>query len=110
MKRLLCLLLVLSLVLAGCGKKEAEIPTEPSTEATAAPTTEATEAPTTEATEPETEPTEPETEPTEPLGQVNPLTGEPLEEVYTGRPVAFSLNNSSACLPHHQSAERSLAL
>ena len=101
MKRLLCLLLVLSLVLAGCGKKEAEIPTEPSTEATAAPTTEATEAPTTEATEPETEPTEPETEPTEPLGQVNPLTGEPLEEVYTGRPVAFSLNNSSACLPQY---------
>lgn len=99
MKRLFCLMLVLCLLLAGCGKKEAEVPTEPATEA---PTTEATEAPTTEATEAATEETtEPVTEATEPTVFVNPLTGEVLEEAYTGRPVAFSLNNSSACLPQY---------
>lgn len=97
MKRLLCLMIALCLVLAGCGKKEAEVPTEPTT----VPTTEATEAPTTEATEAPTEETEPTTEATEPPAPVNPLTGEVLEEAYTGRPVAFSLNNSSACLPQY---------
>lgn len=99
MKRLLCLLLVLSLLLVGCGKKEAEVPTEPATE----PTTEAAEAPTTEATEaPTEEETEPEAEPTEhPLPMVNPLTGEPLEDYYSGRPVAFTINNISAALPQY---------
>lgn len=98
MKRLFCLLLVLSLVLAGCGSKTADVPeTEPSTEA---PTTEATEPPTTEATEPPTtEATEP--EPTEPPVPRHPLTGEELEAEFTGRPVAFSLNNISACLPQY---------
>lgn len=100
MKRLICLLLVLCLILAGCGKKEAEVPTEPSTEP---PTTEAAEPPTTEATEPPaTEATEPETEPTEPsLPMINPLTGEALEDYYTGRPVAFTINNISAALPQY---------
>ena len=99
MKRLLCLLLVLCLVLAGCGKKEAEVPAEPST----APTTEATEAPTTEATEtPTEEETEPTTEATEsPLPMVNPLTGEALDNYYTGRPVAFTINNISVALPQY---------
>ena len=96
MKRLFCLLLVLCLMLAGCGKKTAEVP---ATEApTAAPTTEATEPPTTEATEP---PTTEEPKPTEPAAPMNPLTGEPLDEVYTARPVAFSLNNNAYCLPQH---------
>lgn len=96
MKRLFCLLLVLCLLLSACGKKTAGVPSEPSVPATTTlPTTEVT----TEATEP---PTEPPTEPTiPPLGQVNPLTGESLEEVYTGRPVAFTINNNSACLPQH---------
>ena len=97
MKRLFCLLLALCLLLAGCGKKEAAIPTESATEA---PTTEATEPPTTEETEPPTtEATEP--EPTEPPVPVNPLTGVELEEEFTGRPVAFSLNNISVCLPQY---------
>ena len=49
MKRLFCLLLVLCLMLSGCGKKTADVP------ATEAPTT----APTTKATEPATEATAP---------------------------------------------------
>lgn len=97
MKRLICLLLVLCLLLAGCGKKTAEV-TDPTEASTQAPTTEATEPPTTEQTEPETEP---ESEPTEPSASVNPLTGEPLDDSYTGRPVAFTINNISACLPQY---------
>ena len=98
MKRLFCLMLVLCLLLAGCGKKEAEVPTEPATQ----PTTEATEAPTTEATEaPTEEETEPTTEATEPPIPTNPLTGEELEAEYTGRPVTFTINNAPACLPQY---------
>lgn len=94
MKRLLCLFFALCLLLSACGNKTAEVPTEPSIEA---PTTEATEAPTTEATEaPTTEPA-----PTEPPVPVNPLTGEELEEEYTGRPVMFTINNAYACLPQY---------
>lgn len=96
MKRLLCLFFALCLLLSACGSKTAEAPSEPVTEA---PTTEATEPPTTEP--PTTEATEPETEPTEPPVPVNPLTGEELEAEYTGRPVAFSLNNISVCLPQY---------
>lgn len=95
MKRLTCLLIVLCLLLAACGSKPANETTVPSTEApTEAPTTEAAEQPTAEATEPETEPTEP-------PAPANPLTGEPMEDYYTARPVAFSLNNISACLPQY---------
>ena len=99
MKRFTCLFIALCLLLAACGSKPVEEAPAPSTAApTEAPTTEATQPPTTEATEPETEP---ETEPTEPPVPVHPLTGEPLEEAYTGRPLAFSLNNISACLPQY---------
>ena len=83
MKKFFLVSLVLCLlVLSACGTKAPEVTsTEPTTEATTEATEPTTEAPT-EATEP----------PTEPLGQVNPLTGEPLEEVYTGRPVSFTIN------------------
>ena len=96
MKRLFCLLLVLCLMLAGCGKKTAEVP---ATEApTTAATTAATEPPTTEQTVPPTTEAPKATVITAPM---NPLTGEPLEAEYTGRPVAFSLNNHIYCLPQH---------
>lgn len=91
MKRLLSLLLALSLLLlCGCGGKNTE--TEPSTiPTTAEPTTEAT-------TEPTTVPT---TEaPTEPPVPTNPLTGETLEAPLESRIFAVSINNIPAALPH----------
>lgn len=100
MKKLFSLLLVLSLLLCGCGGNGDT--TEPTTEATAAPTTEATAAPTTEAvTEPTIVPTEPTTEPTEPPVPTDPLTGETLDAPYTGRVFAISINNISSAIPHY---------
>ena len=97
MKRLFCLVLVLCLMLAGCGKKAAEVP---ATEATTVPTTKATE-PATQATEATIPPVTEDPKAAEPATPMNPLTGEPLEAEYTGRPVAFSLNNHIDCLPQH---------
>lgn len=89
---LVCGLLAMVLVFAGCAAKDATPTTEPSTE----PATEATtEAPTTEppTTEPPTEaPTEP--QPT------NPLTGEVVEEALTDRFFCVSINNVKPALPH----------
>lgn len=84
MKRLLILMLAMCLLLCGCGAEKIPIVTLPSTEAT----TEAT-------TEPTTEPTEP------PVLYRHPLTGEPLDEPFTGKPVAFSIGNTKAALPQH---------
>ena len=97
MKRILALLLVMALLLAGCGKKEPVTEAEPSTEPTI-PTTEATEP----ATEP-AEPTEPSTEaPTEPaVIYRHPLTGEVLEEPFDGQITAVVINNHKKCLPQH---------
>lgn len=97
MKRILALLLVMALLLAGCGKKEPVAEAEPSTEPTI---------PTTEATEPATEtaePTEPSTEaPTEPaVIYRHPLTGEPLDEPFEGQITAVVFNNHKKCLPQH---------
>ena len=89
---LICVLMALALVVAGCGKDPE--PTEPVTE----PTTEATE-PTTEA--PTEEPTEEPTEaPTEPTGPINPLTGEAVEEELANRFFCVSINNVKPALPH----------
>lgn len=97
MKRIIALLLVIVLLLAGCGKKEPVAEAEPSTEPTI-PTTEATEP----ATEP-AEPTEPSTEaPTEPaVIYRHPLTGEVLEEPFDGQITAVVINNHKKCLPQH---------
>lgn len=97
MKRIIALLLVIVLLLAGCGKKEPVAEAEPSTEPTI-PTTEATEP----ATEP-AEPTEPSTEaPTEAaVIYRHPLTGEVLEEPFDGQITAVVINNHKKCLPQH---------
>lgn len=84
MKRLLILTFILCLILCGCGKEDIPIVTLPSTEATTGATT-----------EPTTEPTEP------PVLYRHPLTGEPLDEPFTGKPVAFSIGNTKAALPQH---------
>ena len=95
MKRFLALLLALCLILCGCGKKT---PDETTAATTQAPTTEAptTEAPTTEA---------PTTEATEPINLIHPLTGEQLDEPFTGRPVASTLNNAVSAMPQHGISE-----
>lgn len=93
MKRLIILMLVLVL-LCGCGQTKPE-----ETEETTVPTTEATEPPT---TEPPTEPptTEPPTEPPTEPGPINPLNGESVPEEITDRPYAIMINNHKAALPH----------
>ena len=98
MKKTISLLLCLCLFLPACAKQPEQ--TEPTTTpSTAAPTTEATTAPTTEATtEPTTEPTTaPTTEPV--LNYRHPITGQPLAEPLTTRPVAISTNNYKAAQP-----------
>lgn len=86
MKRLIVLLLSLSL-LCGCGGTAGE--TLPTTEA---PTTEVT-------TEPTTEPT---TVPTEPEPEIrHPLTGELLEDPLTNRLFGVSIGNTRDSLPHY---------
>lgn len=88
MKRLIAVMLLLCLVLTGCGGEEELLPPE----TTLAPTTEAT----TEATtEPTTEPTEP------PVLYRNPLTGQPVDAPVTNRPVAVVINNIYDAQPLH---------
>lgn len=89
MKRLTALLLVLSILLCGCGTAS------PEPEETTLPVTEETTEPTTEpATEPTTEPT------TEPPVYTNPLNGEQSYTPYTGRIFATTISNVPAALPH----------
>lgn len=92
MKRIIAALLCLCLFLAACGK-EPEV-TDPSTAATAAPTaattTQVTTEPSTEATtEPATEAT---TEPVV-LNYRHPITGQPIADPCTARPIAVVTNN-----------------
>lgn len=82
MKRVFAWLLVLTMLLSGCGSQSPE---------------ETTAAETTAATEQETEPT---TVPTEPPVYRNPLNGEILEEPYTGRVFAHTITNTRDALPH----------
>ena len=82
MKRMLAWLLVLTLLLSGCGAGNAQ---------------EETAVETTVVTEPETEPT---TVPTEPPVYRNPLNGQILDEPYTGRVFAHTITNTQDALPH----------
>lgn len=101
MKRLIPALLALCLVLCACGAQES-VPTTTVPTTTAAPTTEATTAPT---TEPTTAPT------TEPQPQFrHPLTGLPLYEPMTERPVAVVTNNLAAAMPQHGTSQADILI
>ena len=95
MKRITALLLVLSLVLCGCGSKK------PAVDALQAPTLSgavtgysATEVPVEETTEPTTVPT------TEPKVYFDPLNGEILDGPFDGRIYASTISNIRDALPH----------
>lgn len=96
MKRLITMLLVLSMLLCGCGGKEpasAEDTVPVQTAATVlTEALEETAAPTEETTVP--------TVPTEPEIFRNPLNGEILEEPFTGRVYANTVSNLQENLPH----------
>lgn len=91
MKRLIALMLTLTLLLCGCGAKSEPAVTEAPVavpETTAAPTAEPT-------TEPTTVPT------TEPAPvYVNPLNGEILDAPFTGRIFANTVSNLADNIPH----------
>ncbi len=91
MKRLIALMLMLTLLLCGCGAKGEPVVTEAPAavpETTAAPTAEPT-------TEPTTVPT------TEPAPvYVNPLNGEILDAPFTGRIFANTVSNLADNIPH----------
>lgn len=91
MKRMLALILAVSLLLCACGSKPAETTAPPTTvpETTVPVTTappETTVPPTTEATEP-------------PPADTNPLTGEALDAVDDSRPYAIMINNTTKAVP-----------
>lgn len=88
MKKLICMLLALSLLLCGCGASGAA--TTAATEAPTETTEATTEAPTTE--EPTTEPA--------PV-YTNPLNGKTLDAPFTGRVYAVSISNIKGALPHY---------
>ena len=92
MKRMIALLLALSLLLCACGSKPAETTAPPTTvpQTTAAPET---TAPPETTVPPTTEPTEP------PPVDTNPLTGEALDAVSERRPYAIMINNTSKAVP-----------
>lgn len=96
MRRLFALMLVLALVLCGCGNKSQAGLQEPVNHVAAAAENETaaqTEA-TTEAT------TEPTTVPTEPEIFRNPINGEILDAPFTGRIFANTVSNLRENLPH----------
>lgn len=86
MKKLLTLLLVTCLLLCACGGKTEPVPTTTAEPTVAETTTEATTEATTAA-------------PTEAVIYRHPLTGEPLDAPFSGRPVAVSLGNTKSALP-----------
>lgn len=101
MKKILSLILVLCLLLCGCGTlipARSTMPTDaPQTQPSTVP--DAASEPASTEPEPTEEETEPETEP-EPVILRNPLNGTILEQPYTGRIFSISINNLEASLPH----------
>ena len=90
------LLVVLVIVLVTAGGEET--PTEPSLESTGVTTLPTESTAPSETTEPTTAPTET-TAP--PMLYRHPLTGEPLYEPNTSRPIAVMLNNIKQAMPQH---------
>lgn len=90
------LLVVLVIVLVTAGGEET--PTEPSLESTGVTTLPTESTAPSETTEPTTAPTET-TAP--PMLYQHPLTGEPLYEPNTSRPIAVMLNNIKQAMPQH---------
>lgn len=90
MKRMLALLLTLSVLLCGCGAQAGSAADKAQTPAVA-------ETQAAETTEPTTEPT---TVPTEPEVYYNPLNGEILDEPFTGRIFANTISNVQHAIPH----------
>lgn len=86
MKRTVTLLIVLCLLLCACGPTY-EVPYAPSTGETVDTTA--------AATEDTTAPTD------APVLYQHPLTGEPMDTLYTDRPTAIVINNIKACLPQY---------
>ena len=96
MKRIVPLLLCMSLLLCAC---RTQAPTPTTTTAPTVATTQATEPPT---VPPTTEATTAPTEETEPVILYrHPITGEPLSEPMTTRPVAVVINNINHAQPLH---------
>ena len=92
MKRMLALILAVSMLLCACGYKPAETTAPPETTVPETTVPETTAPPET-TVPPTTEPTEP------PPVDTNPLTGEALEEVTENRPYAIMINNTAKAVP-----------
>lgn len=104
MKRLLPLLLALSMLLCACAAPGGE--TQPSSELPQPTGTTAVTDPLETTAPQETEPDVTEPDATEPVATesdpyVNPLTGEPLSEPCTNRPFTVSINNVKGAMPRH---------
>lgn len=95
MKKLLCVILTLSLLLCGCGNGGQEQTTAPSEAPTEAPTEEIVEVVTEAVTEAPAEVVETEA----PTVYTNPLTGEVLEAPMETRIFAVTINNVSYAMP-----------
>lgn len=96
MKKIISLVLILALSLAGCTMHPRPVgqlaaPTQAPTEAVTLPSEQPTTEPT---TEPTTIPTEP------PVVYCNPLNGTVLSQPYTGRLFATTISNIPSALPH----------
>ena len=101
MKRITIWVLVLALLLCGCGqKKEYFSDNVPNTMAAAEGGTENAQISQDETATPETEAPEETTVPTEPPVIRNPLNGEVLDEPFTGRVYANTVSNMRENMPH----------
>jgi len=91
MKRLIPALLALCLLLCACTSK---VPAGTTAPAATKPTSA-----TTPSSEPSTDPSNDPTDP--PVLYRHPLNGRPLDEPFTGRLAAFSINNANHAMPQH---------